>query len=119
MTQQLFINFIKKFVIDTDRKVPLIVDNLKVHHVKIAVEWSSEHKDEIELFFIPPYSPEINPAEYLNHNLKNIHSEIISHTKKQIQENVEKYMHHIQKFSEKVSCLFKHQNLKFIQYYNY
>jgi hypothetical protein len=39
-----------------------------------------EHKDEIELFFTSPYSPEINPDEYLNHNLKqNIHSGIIPH----------------------------------------
>lgn len=118
MTQQLFIDFMERLVIDTDRKVLLIVDNLKVHHGKIVAEWLSGHKDEIELFFTPPYSPEINPDEYLNHNLKqNIHSGIIPHTKKQIQEKVEKYMHHIQKFSEKVSCLFKHKNLKFIQYY--
>lgn len=49
----------------------------------IAAEWLSEHKDEIELFFTSPYSPEINPDEYLNHSLKqNIHSGIIPHTKK-------------------------------------
>ena len=30
----------------------------------IAAEWLSEHKDEIELFFTSPYSPEINPDEY-------------------------------------------------------
>ena len=36
----------------------------------IAAEWLSEHKDEIELFFTSPYSPEINPDEYLNQVLE-------------------------------------------------
>ena len=47
-----------------------IVDNFKVHHGKLMEEWQKEHKDEIELFFLCPYSLEINPDEYLNHNLK-------------------------------------------------
>ncbi len=120
MTQQLFIDFMGRLVTDTDRKVLFIVDNLKVHHGKIVEEWLSGHKDEIELFFIPPYSPEINPDEYLNHNLKqNIHSGILPHTKKQIREKTEKYMHAVQKFSEKISCLFKHKKLKYIQEYGY
>ncbi len=118
MTQQLFIDFMERLVTDTDRKVLFIVDNLKVHHGKIVAEWLSGHKDEIELFFTPPYSPEINPNEYLNHNLKqNIHSGIIPHTKEQTRIKTEKYMHDIQKFSEKVSCLFKHKKLKYIQEY--
>jgi len=70
MIQQLFIDFMGRLVTDTDRKVLFIVDNLKVHHGKIVAEWLSEDKNETELFFTPPYSPEMNPDEYLNHNLK-------------------------------------------------
>lgn len=107
MTQQRFIDFIERLVKDTDRKVLFIVDNLKVHHGKIVAEWLSEHKDEIELFFISPYSPEINPDEYLNHNLKqNIHSGIIPHTKEQLYSKTEQFIHYLQKHSEKVSCFF-------------
>lgn len=64
MTQQRFIDFIRRLVKDTGRKVLFIVDSLKVHHGKIVAEWLSEHKDEIELFFTLPYPPEINPDEY-------------------------------------------------------
>ena len=68
----------------------------------IAAEWLSEHKDEIELFFTSPYSPEINPDEYLNHSLKkNIHSGIIPHTKKQIWRKTEKFMIGMQECQEK------------------
>lgn len=120
MTQQRFIDFMERLVKDTDRKVLFIVDNLKVHQGKIVAEWLLEHKDEIELFFISPYSPEINPDEYLNHNLKqNIHSGIIPHTKEQIRSKTERFMNHLQKHSEKVSCFFQHKKLKYIQDYGY
>ncbi len=47
------------------RKVFLILDNLKVHHGKLAAAWLEHHKDKIEVFFLPPYAPEYNPDEYL------------------------------------------------------
>jgi transposase len=44
--------------------------NMKVHHAKLVKEWLKKHQDKIELFFLPPYSPQHNPDEYLNGNLK-------------------------------------------------
>ena len=120
MTQQYFIDFMKRLVKDTDRKVLLIVDNLKVHHGKIVTTWLSEHKEEIELFFISPYSPERNPEEYLNHSLKqNIHSGILPHTKEQIRKKTEDFMQGLQKQKEKVSCFFQHKKLEYIKTYGY
>ena len=120
MTQQLFIEFLERLVHDADRKVLFIVDNLKVHHGKIVQEWLGEHKDELELFFTSPYSPEINPDEYLNQNLKqNVHSGIIPHTKDQIQKKVESFMHGLQESPEKVKALFNHKRLAYIQKYGY
>jgi transposase len=52
------------------RKVFLILDNLRVHHAKVLQPWLAHYKDLIELFFIPSYSPELNPDELLNHDLK-------------------------------------------------
>lgn len=110
MTQQRFIDFMERLIKDADRKVLFIVDNL-AHHGKMAAEWVSKHKDEIELFFTSPYSPEINPDEYLNHNLKqNIHSGIIPHTKEQIRNKTEKFMYHLQEHKKKVSCFFNIKN---------
>ena len=110
----------ERLVKDTDRKVLFIVDNLKVHHGKMVKGWLSEHKEEIELFFTSPYSPEIKPDEYLNQSLKqNIHSGIIPHTRDQIRNKTEAFMHGLQKCEEKVSCYFRHQKLKYIEKYGY
>ena len=120
MTQQLFIDFMERLVNETDRKVLFIVDNLKVHHGKLVEEWQKEHKDEIELFFLCPYSPEINPDEYLNHNLKQkIHSGKIPHTKKQLRKKIEEVMQNLQEKKEKVANFFNHKKLNYIQVYGY
>lgn len=52
MTQQKFVDFKGRLIRAIARKVLFIVDNLKVHHGKIVSGWLSEHKEEIELFFI-------------------------------------------------------------------
>ncbi len=61
MNSQTLIKFLKRLVKDTDRKVFLILDNIRVHHSKMVKEWLASHKDDIEVFFLPPYSPELNP----------------------------------------------------------
>jgi len=71
MTQQLLIVFMKRLIASTDRKVFLILDNLKVHHgKKILAPWLEANKDKIEVFYLPSYSPELNPDEYFNGTLK-------------------------------------------------
>ena len=66
----ILIDFMKRLVRDSNRKVLLILDNLRVHHAKKVTAWLADHRDEIEIFYLPPYSPEHNPDEYLNSSLK-------------------------------------------------
>ena len=93
----------------------LILDNLKVHHGKIVKSWLDEHKTEIELFFIPPYSPELNPDEYLNHTLKlYIHSGITPRTKEDISNKTHKFMHRLLYYPNEIAAFFRHKNLRYI-----
>ena len=48
----------------------LIVDNLRIHHAKIVRAWAARHRDEIKIFYLPAYSPELNPDELVNGDLK-------------------------------------------------
>ncbi|MCO5247583.1 MAG: IS630 family transposase [Chitinophagales bacterium] len=70
MNADRFIEFMQQLIKSSSRKVYLILDNLRVHHSKIVKEWIDENKDTIELFYLPSYSPERNPDEYLNCDLK-------------------------------------------------
>ena len=120
MTQQRFIEFMTRLVHDSDRKVLFVVDNLKVHHGKKVQEWLDKHMDEIEIFYTSPYSPEINPDEYLNHTLKqSVHSGILPHTKDDILKKTHSFMRTLQKNADMVTRLFKHKKLEYIQQYGY
>jgi transposase len=70
MNQQRMIDYMKRLVTSNDRKVFLILDNLSVHHGKILKAWVEENKSKIEVFYLPSYSPELNPDEFLNGTLK-------------------------------------------------
>ena len=64
------IEFLQALIKDAGKKVFLILDNLRVHHSKLVKAWVNEHKDQIELFYLPSYSPELNPEERLNADSK-------------------------------------------------
>lgn len=72
MTSNVFIKFLRRLVKSEKQKIYLILDNLKVHHSKPFKEWVDKHIDKLSLFFLPSYSysPECNPDEYLNGDLK-------------------------------------------------
>jgi transposase len=67
MTQSKYLLFLARLVKSADgRKIYVIADNLSVHHGKRVKAWAGERSDEVELYYIPSYSPELNPDEYLN-----------------------------------------------------
>jgi len=58
MNARLLVRFMKRLIKGADRKLYLILDNLRVHHSKPVKEWLESHKQEIEVFYLPSYSPE-------------------------------------------------------------
>jgi len=57
------IRFLTRLIRDAGRKVFLILDNLKVNHAKVVRAWVEAHRAAIEVFYLPSYSPELNPDE--------------------------------------------------------
>ena len=70
MNADRLIEFMKQLVKGKKKKLYLILDNLRVHHSKIVKEWIEQNKSKIQVFHLPSYSPEKNPDEYLNCDLK-------------------------------------------------
>ncbi len=65
-----FLRFLRRLIHGRSQKLFLIVDNLKVHHAYKVQAWVAQHQHALELCFLPPYAPELNPDEYLNNDLK-------------------------------------------------
>src|ERR687898_3585187 len=66
-----FIDFLGRLLRDCGgRKIHLIVDGHPVHRAKLVSAWLGRHAERIQLHFLPGYSPELNPVELLNHDVK-------------------------------------------------
>jgi transposase len=92
----------------------LILDNLKVHHAKLVTAWLAERKDQIEVFYLPPYSPEINPDEYLNRDFKTeLRSSDRATSKKALLQKASRFMEFLSKTPERVKAYFNHSAVQY------
>jgi transposase len=64
------IGFLQRLIRDSRRKIFLILDRLPVHRSAVVREFLARHKAKIEVSYLPSYSPELNPDEGLNADLK-------------------------------------------------
>lgn len=66
LTAQVFITFMERLMQERERKLIWIVDRHPVHRSNSVQQWLGEHNDKIEMIYLPSYSPQLNPVEYLN-----------------------------------------------------
>lgn len=114
MNAEVFIRFLNQLIKSQNNKVFLILDNLRVHHSKIVKQWVEEHKDNIELYYLPSYSPEKNPDEYLNCDLKyGLSEKTAPKTVEKLKENLENHMNMLQENNERVKSYFRHKDIRY------
>ena len=110
----ILIDFMQRLIKDTGRKVLLILDNLRVHRSKKVAAWVKEHRNQIELYFLPPYSPEHNPDEYLNSDLKrDIGRKPMPHSEKDLERNARSFLLRTQLSHDHVCSYFGHHSVAY------
>jgi transposase len=114
MNADRLIEFMKQLIKNKSQKIFLILDNLRVHHSKIVKQWVNENIDKIELFYLPSYSPEKNPDEYLNCDLKyGLSDKPAPKNKEQLKNNIENHMNMLVNNNERVEKYFNHKDIKY------
>ena len=114
LNADVLIDFLKRLVRDAERKVYLILDNLRVHHSKPVKAWLARHSAAIEVFFLPSYSPELNPDEMANADLKQAAtSKSAARTKAQLIKAATGHLRSVQKQPHRVRRYFEHDPVRF------
>jgi len=67
---QVMIEFLRRLIKQNPRKVFLIVDGHPVHRSRYVQCWVHRYRKKIRLFYLPGYSPQLNPDEFLNQDVK-------------------------------------------------
>jgi len=114
MNADLFITFLERLIISSNKKIFLILDNLRVHHSKIVKDWVKEHQEKIALFYLPAYSPDLNPDEYLNNDFKrNVNSKHIPTNTKELTRNTEDFMQMLSQNPQRIANYFQHEKIAY------
>ena len=101
------IDFMTRLIKESEKKVFLVLDNLRVHHSKAVTKWLEKHKAQIELFFLPPYAPEYNPDEMLNSDVKrNAGAKQSPRSQAELEANVQNRMAYLSATPEHVASFF-------------
>jgi hypothetical protein len=102
------IEFFEALIKQSGRKVFLVLDNLGVHPCKPVKEWMTKHVQQIEVFDLPGYSPELNSDERLNGDLKRaIERRVPCRTKDKLRKAATEHRTAIEKNPEKIKSFFK------------
>lgn len=90
---EIFIDFLRQMIKYSRQKIMFITDGHPAHKTKKLKMWLEENKNKIEVLFLPPYSPELNPQEYVNQDVKtNIIGKKRPINKASMRKNVEDFM---------------------------
>lgn len=109
-----FIEFLRRLIKGQRKKIMLILDNAPYHKSALVKDFAAKHADKIELIFLPPYAPEINPDEYLNNALKQkLNHRPKAKSQKELGKTVTRIMKTMQSQRTTIQNLFQHDSVKY------
>jgi transposase len=116
-TARVFLNFLGRLVRLTRksrRKIFLIVDGHPVHKSRAVQRWLAEHAEQIRIFCLPSYSPELNPDELLNQDVKtNALGRVRPVTVHEMMSNVRSYLRITQARPRLVKNYFRERHVQY------
>jgi transposase len=101
-----FRDFLKRLITGMERKIFLIVDGHPAHKAKLVRRFVADNAAAIELFFLPPYAPELNPDELAWGHIKTRIAKATAQTKDELKAMVDRVMRRLQKMPEIVAGFF-------------
>jgi transposase len=111
---RVFIRFLKRLRRQVGRKVILIVDEHPAHKAGETTRWLKSQEKHLQMYFLPPYSPELNPDELLNQDVKtNAVGRRRAVDQPDLMANVRGYLRSTQKMPDVVRSYFQEEHVRY------
>lgn len=111
---KVMLRFLRRLVRHSSRKVFLIVDRHPVHRSRAVRTWVEAHSDSIEMFFLPGYSPQLNPDEMVNQDVKaNAVGRRRPRTQSQMMRTIRRYLERRRRDVELVKRYFHAESVRY------
>ena len=109
-----FIRFLQRLIRDARRRVFLILDRLKAHRARLTRDWLAGHRSAIEVFYLPPHGPELNPDEGVNADLKQaVPRKAPARNRQQLKRATISHMRSLAKQPRRIRAIFQHQQFRY------
>lgn len=113
-TARVFLRFLRRLLRHARRKVFLIVDRHPTHKAVRVGRWLQANRRHIRVFFLPAYSPDLNPDELLNQDVKtNGVGTRRPHNQAALLANVRRYLRSTQRQPERVQSYFRESHVRY------
>jgi transposase len=111
-----FVEFLTKLMHDAPGPVYLILDNLSVHKAEAVKKYVASLNGRLKLFFLPSYSPELNPDEWVWKNVKHDQvGRVGIQRKSELFELVTRALERLQRLPDIVRGFFRDPSLAYIE----
>jgi transposase len=113
-TVPIFLKFLKRLVRRSRKKIFLIIDRHPVHKSAKVAKWVATLKGKLRIFFLPSYSPELNPDELLNQDVKsNAVGRRRPTSAREMEDDVRTYLRATQKQPSIIRAYFNETNVRY------
>lgn len=114
LNTDIMIDFLRRLIKGASKKLFLILDNLRVHHAKPVKAWLAGHADAIEVFYLPSYSPALNPDEMANADIRQAVTKLApARTKLQLVKATARHLRSVQRQPERIRKYFEHDPVRY------
>jgi len=114
LTASVLIQFLERLIQAQPKKVFWIVDRHPVHRDQQVQAWLAEHQTRIEMVYLPSYSPQLNPVEYLNGAVKQgVHDKPPTRNLRQLKRRVLSQLRKLQKLPAQIRSYFQHPSITY------
>lgn len=112
-TAETFIEFLKHLLVGETKPVFVVADGASIHTAKLVVEYVKSQEGKLELFTLPPYSPQLNPDETVWAHVKAQVSKRLVKSKEEMKTLALNALLHIQQFPDMVKSFFQQQECQY------
>ena len=111
---EVFMEFLRRLVRQIPRYIFLIIDQHPVHMGAKVKKWFKKNEKRIQVFYLPSYSPDLNPDEKLNQDVKsNAVGRRRPHDQNQMMRNVRSYLYGRQRKPHIVKKYFEADSVRY------
>ena len=108
------IRFLERLIRDARRKIFPILDRLKAHRARLTRDWLAEHRADIEVHYLPPYSPESNPDEGVHADLEQaVPRRAPARSEQQLKRASIGHMRSLSRRPQRIRSIFRHRQFRY------